>query len=237
MKIAMLRIGIDTGAGGMQGPLFQDGSFEYIPIPDGFGKDSRTYGNTHGRHGRLLIEYFPESRHEQMAHKSIHFDPEFSTFTYGDPTRPKAGLARLEPGDLLVFYCGLEGWGFLSPPALYLMGYFEVQAAGRSDEFSTNELETLFQENYHVKHRDVFEEQKGRLVLVKGSPASRLLNRAVCISSVGRDRRGRPLKVLSAEMQDIFGDFDGKTCMQRSPTRWIKTAYVPQAAEYVRSLQ
>ena len=53
--------------------------------------------------------------------------PEFELFTYGDSHPPKAGLRRLQPGDLLVFYCGLEGCGFASKPALYLMGFFEVE--------------------------------------------------------------------------------------------------------------
>lgn len=237
MKIAMLRIGIDTGSGGIHGPLFQDGTFEYIPIPDNFGKDNRTYGNTFGMHGRPLSEYFPESRRRNIAQKSIHFDPEFVTFTYGDPTPPKAGLRHLEPGDLLVFYCGLAGWDFVSSPALYLIGYFEVLAAGRADDFPTNELEALFGENYHVKHRDIFECQKKDLVLVKGSPLSRMLKKAVCISSVGCDRAGRPLKVLSTEMQEIFGDFDGRISFQRSPTRWVKAMHISQAAEFIKSLQ
>ncbi len=237
MKIAMLRIGIDTGSGGMHGPLFQDGTFEYIPIPDNFGKDNRTYGNTPATHGKLLTEYFPASRRESVAHQSIHFDPEFITFTYGDPTPPKAGLRRLEQGDMLIFYCGLEGWDFPSPPALYLMGYFEVQAASKADDYSANELEVLFGENYHVKHRDIYERQKRDLILVKGSSLSRMLKKAVCISTVGRDRAGRPLKVLSAEMQEIFGDFDGKVSFQRSPTRWVKSAKVSQAADYIRSLR
>ncbi len=33
MKAVMLRIGIDSGCGGIQGPLFHDGSFEFIPVP------------------------------------------------------------------------------------------------------------------------------------------------------------------------------------------------------------
>jgi hypothetical protein len=37
MKVAMLRVGIDTGSGGIHGPLFLDGTFEYVSIPDGFG--------------------------------------------------------------------------------------------------------------------------------------------------------------------------------------------------------
>ncbi len=236
MKIALLRIGIDTGSGGIHGPLFQNGRFEYIPIRDGEGKDERTYGNTAGRYGRKLVEYFPESRRAKVADQSIHFDPEFVTFTYGDPTPPKAGLRHLQPGDLLVFYCGLEGWDFISRPALYLMGYFEVSAAGRANDFSASELKSRFSQNYHVKHRDVFDRQKGQLVLVKGSEQSCLLKKAICISEIGQDRAGRPLKVLSAEMQNIFGDFDRKISLQRSPTRWVRPNYITRAAEFIRSL-
>jgi hypothetical protein len=232
----MVRVGIDTGSGGIQGPLFKDGSFEYIPIPDGFGIDGRTYGNTPGGHSKNLISFFPENRRTRMANQPIHFDPEFSTYTYGDPTSPKAGLQRLLEGDMLVFYCGLEGWDFSSPPALYLLGYFEVLAAGKAGDFSESELQILFGENYHVRHRKVYEEQKDKLVLVKGSPESRLLRRAVCISTTGKDRSGRPLKVLSPEMQAIFGDFDGRTSFQRSPTRWVKPAHAERSAEFVRAL-
>jgi hypothetical protein len=237
MRIALLRIGIDTGSGGIHGPLFQDGTFQYIPIPDGFGKDERTYGDTIGKDGKKLIEFFPETHRAKAANQSIHFDPEFTTFTYGDPTPPKAGLRHLQQGDLLAFYCGLEGWDFKSWPALYLMGYFEILVAGRSSDFSAQELETLFSENYHVKHRDIYERQKGELILVKGSSQSRLLKKAVCISEIGKDRAGRPLKVLSVEMQKIFGDFDGKISIQRCPTRWVSPVHVTRAAEFIRSLE
>jgi hypothetical protein len=237
MKVAMLRIGIDTGSGGIHGPLFHDGSFEYIPIPDGFGIDERKYGNTTGRHGKRLLDYFPESRKAKITNQAIHFDPEFITFTYGDPTSPKAGLRHLQQGDMLIFYCGLEGWDFKSWPALYLMGYFEISVAGRASDFSANELKTLFSENYHVRHRDIYERQKRELVLVKGSSQSRLLNEAVCISDIGRDKLGRPLKVLSTEMQKIFGDFDGKISFQRSPTRWVNSINVTRTVEFMRSLE
>jgi Nucleotide modification associated domain 3 len=237
MKIAMLRIGIDAGSGGMQGPLFRDGTFEYIPIPDGFGKDERTYGNTTGKYGKKLIDYFPEARKPKMKNQAIHFDPEFVTFTYGDPTPPKARLRCLKQGDMLIFYCGLEGWGdFNSPPALYLMGYFEIMAAGKASAFSESEVQNLFSQNYHVRQHDIYERQKGELVLVKGSSQSRFLNKAVCLSAIGQDCIGRPLKVLSPEMQKIFGSFDGKISFQRSPTRWVDTAFVISAAEFMRSL-
>ena len=235
MKVAMLRIGIDTGSGGIHGPLFADGTFEYIPIPDGFGIDQRTYGNTMGRRGNHLIDYFPRSRRAKMMNQSIHFDPEFETFTYGDPTRPKAGLRHLEPGDMLIFYCGLEGWDFTSKPALYLMGYLQVSTAGKASNFSLDDLD-LFSENFHVRHPSIYDKQKDDLVLVKGSPNSRLLHKAVLMSSMGQDRSGRPLKVLSPEMQKIFGDFDGKNSFQRSPTRWVAPAFVNRAVDFMRSL-
>jgi hypothetical protein len=236
MKIAMVRVGIDAGSGGIQGPLFQDGTFEYIPIPDGFGFDERTYGNTIGRHGKKLADYFPVKRRAAIANTSIHFDPEFLTFTYGDPTTPKAGLRHLSNGDMLIFYCGLAGWDFESPPALYLLGYFEVLVAGKVHYLTPSELETLFSNNYHVKYTEVFERQKKDLVLVKGSENSRILNKAIRISEIGWNRSGKPIKVLSSEMQKIFGDFNGKLCIQRSPTRWIREENVGRTVEYIRSL-
>ena len=64
MQVVLLRVGIDTGSGGIHGPLFCDRSFEYIPIPDCFGRkgvDKRTYGNTRGTAWRMLADYFPKN--------------------------------------------------------------------------------------------------------------------------------------------------------------------------------
>ena len=163
MQVVLLRVGIDTGTGGIHGPLFHDGSFEYIPIPDCFaerGVDERTYGNTRSRVKRQLVSYFPATRRAKMNTQSIHFDPEFETFTYGDPTRPKKSLSRLRRGDLLTFYAGLEGWDFDRPPALYIIGYFEVTEAGIAESFGPGKLRELFRSNFHVRHQAVFEDQR-----------------------------------------------------------------------------
>lgn len=237
MKAALLRIGIDTGSGGIHGPLFQDGTFEFLPIPDLDGVDERTYGNTIGRYGKPLVDYFPtEYRRSQVANRRIHFDPEFETFTYGDPTPSKKKLGSLQPGDMLIFYCGLEGWDFECEPALYLMGYFEIQTAGQASDFNPQELTMLFGENFHVRHPTVLDQQLTGLTLVKGSSQSRLLNRAVPLSSYGKDRAERPLKVLSPEMQQVFGEFDGKIGIQRNSTRWIDASNVQRVMKFMRSL-
>ena len=76
-----------------------------------------------------------------------------------------------------------------------------------------------------------------RLVLVKGNTRSRLLKKAVRISSVGMDRSGRPLKKLAPEMQQVFGDFAGKTSIQRSPPRWVVPEFTQRAAQFVLALR
>jgi hypothetical protein len=167
----------------------------------------------------------------------VHFDPEFETFTYGDPTRPKALLRQLNEGNLLVFYAGLKGWDFESPPALYIIGYFEVARAGLATSFNRAELTRIFQNNFHVMHGDVFEDQKDRLVLVKGTTNSRLLKKAVKISSVGMDRNGRSLHRLAPEMQAVFGGFAGKTSIQRSPPRWVASEFTRRAAQFIAGLR
>ena len=238
--VVLLRVGIDTGSGGIHGPLFRDGSFEYIPIPDRFGGrgvDERTYGNTLSRTGRPLVSYFPESRRTKMDDQPVHFDPEFETFTYGDPTRLKNSLSRLGEGSLLVFYAGLKGWDFDCPAALYIIGYFEVARAGFAEWFSPAELAELFRNNFHMRHRAVLEYQRDRLVLVQGGAGSRLLRNAVRISSVGADTSGRPLHRLSPEMHQVFGDLGGRTSLQRSPPRRVTTRFTRRASEFVRALR
>lgn len=236
MKIALLRVGIDSGCGRMQGPLFRDGSFEFVPIPDTRMLDSRTYGNTKGRHSTPLVEYFPIGRRRRLTTQPMHVDPEFKTFTYGDPTSPKRGLRHLELGDLLVFYAGLEGFNFISAPALYIVGYFEIERADLATTFSEAQIQRIFSNNFHVRHRQLFQEQKNDLVLVKGGKGSRLLKKAQLLSITTAAPGKEPLKKISPAMRRIFGDFGGRHSFQRSPTRWVEPAFIASAARYVRAL-
>jgi len=236
MKMVLLRVGIDSGAGGIQGPLFSDGSFEFIPIPDSSGRGARTYGNTVGINGRPLVAYFPDRKQQSMQTQSMHVDPEFESFTYGDPTKPKAGLRKLSKGDILVFYAGLSGCDHKCAPALYIVGYFVVEWAGLAPELSDDELHHRCGNNFHVAHSEIFQEQKSHLVLVQGGAGSRLLSRARLISAIGANKAGQPLKVLSQEAQEIFGDFGGKISIQRSPPRWVNKQNVAAAKTFLESL-
>jgi hypothetical protein len=242
-QVVLLRVGVDAGCGGIQGPLFDNGTFEFVCIPDGLGVGVHTYGGLCGRYGRFLVDYFPEARRKQMGKQRIHFDPEFETFTYGDPTTPKRSLRRLMSGDYLAFYCGLQAWdseaGFCHrlKPALYLVGYFKVALAGMAGDFDKKTLRSEFGGNFHVCHPSVFRRDKPNLVLVKGGPGSRLFDKAYCISATSRDRAGNPLKVLSSEMRKVFGTFGGRNSIQRSPPRWVAPAFVDKAVDYLEGLE
>lgn len=240
MQVVLLRVAADMGCGGIYGPLFEDGTFEFVPIPDRFrkrGVDVRTYGTTKGTKGIPLIDYFPERMRLKYKDQPIHFDPEFDSFTYGDPTPLKARLRTLKTGDLVVFYAGLTGWDFNCAPALYILGFFSVLRAGLATEFTQAELRKYFRNNFHVRHSLVFQDQRDRLVLVKGEPTeSRLLKKAVSISRLGRDRNGNPLHTLSTGAQQIFGHFDGRIGIQRSSPRWVQPNFVNKAAAFLGSL-
>lgn len=242
-KAVLLRVGIDSGSGGIQSPLFKDGSFEFVCIPDGYEVGKHTYGNCIGRNGIPHSNYFPTRQQEKVAQQAVHLDPEFTTFTYGDPTAPKRLLRTLEKGDYLIFYCGLQewdeetGWNRKTPPALYLVGYFVVKLAGMTTDFSREMLKNEFGENFHVRYPSVFKQQQDRLVLVKGGRGSRMLKKAYRISVEGRDRAGKPLKVLSPAMRKVFGDFGGHVSIQRSPPRWVEPEFVEKAIEYVKGLR
>lgn len=242
-KAVLLRVGIDSGSGGIQGPLFKDGTFEYICIPDKKGVSVHTYGSLLGRNDTPHSDYFAVRKREKIAKQHVHLDPEFETFTYGDPTSPKRSLRTLEKGDYLIFYAGLQqwddgnGWNQKVAPALYIIGYFVVEMAGMAADFSKASLRTEFGQNFHVRYPSVFKTQREQLVLVKGGAGSRLLNYAHRISAVGKDRSGQPLKVLSPAMQKVFGSFGGKTSIQRSPPRWVEPAFVAKAITFVDGLK
>src|SRR5579862_761083 len=239
-SVVLLRVGIDSGSGGIQGPLFHDDKFEFVCMPDKESVSEHTYGSMLGKYGKPLIDYFPESHRKRMAEKHVHVDPEWESFTYGDPTLPKQSLKKLKPGDLLVFYCGLQKWdskkGSIGERRLFLVGYFKVALAGMAGDFEKRVLSTEFGKNFHVRYPAVFKQQKNDLVLVKGGAGSRMLRKAYCISVEDKDKAGRPLKVLSPEMRKIFGDFGGHVSIQRSPPRWVAAAYVDRAIGYLLDL-
>jgi len=204
MKALLLRVGIDKGTDGVLGPIFQSGSFEYIPISEGDSKskEDRTYRNTPGRSGKLLSTYLPK----KIENRAMHFDPEFETFTYGDPTSKRNYLLKLKEGDLLVFYAGLTPFQNKNHnEGLYIIGYFTVVKVIDFNQLTRKEIEKfrhLYPNNAHLKRSYDTED----LVIVVGHKSrSKLLEIATCISQMKYNRIGKPYQVVSKEMELLLG--------------------------------
>jgi hypothetical protein len=105
-KVLLLRVGIDRGTGGALAPIFADGSFEYVPIPEqGATRCLLTFADLTARRGGSLAAFVPR----RIGGLHPHIDPDFAAWDYGDAASNKRQqLLHLRPDDLLVFYAGLE---------------------------------------------------------------------------------------------------------------------------------
>jgi hypothetical protein len=116
-------------------PLFDDGSFEFITIPetpaDIRGENIVRYRDLKSFHDPNcdLTKYIPA----RLWDIPTHNDPEFETLTYGDNCgwSPRAAaLKGMVPGDCLFFIVRLERWRSSSPTGefgFYLIGFLEIE--------------------------------------------------------------------------------------------------------------
>lgn len=219
MKAMLLRVGIDKGCGGILAPIFEDGTFEYIPIPeeDPDSAETRTYNNTFGRYGNQFSHYVPN----KIKNKKMHFDPEFETFTYGDIKSKGKFLRKLDKNDLLVFYAGLTPYeNDEYPDGLYIIGYFQVKEVVDFNQLSeevTLKYFNLFSNNAHIKRKKCCED----LIIISGNTKhSKLLKIPILISEPKLNIAGRFYHAVSPKMEEKLGI---KGSIQRSiPPRIIE---------------
>lgn len=225
MKSVAILVGADRESPGGRGPIFSDGSFEFVPRPesDAFVAEP-TYAD-------LGLE---ASRPAPARDRVVHFDPEFpeleygERYTFGARHAPETtAIARLDAGDILFFYATLEyvevgppdypwineGWG------AYLIGHFTLAddpIAPRSFAELSTELKVAFRNNAHARRREFDAE-----ILVLGNPAeSALYERAIPLSG---SHGSEPNTVITAHSDD-----SGSGPWYRRPipfddtaTRWI----------------
>ncbi|MDI6807351.1 MAG: hypothetical protein QMD14_06155, partial [Candidatus Aenigmarchaeota archaeon] len=104
-RIFIINVGVNASHGKLKSPIFEDGSFVFVPIPER-RNPTCTLLPTYRSLFANALEYIPESYYDVR----VHSDPEFETFTYGDyPTKkPRAALLKcIEKGDFLFFLARL----------------------------------------------------------------------------------------------------------------------------------
>lgn len=205
MRSVAINVGANTNEPGFRGPIYADGRFEYVPIPE--SEPTRedvsvpTYADLD-----LAIDV------ESVADTPVHLDPTFAgvhgctSYTYGDPHGVKARpLLDLEAGDYVFFYATLslvddDPATWITPEwGAYVIGQFQlacdpVEAADGIPEG----IRSRFERNAHLK-RDSFDAQ----VLLKGDDdGSSLYDIAVPLS---RPTAGTDANRLVTELSSDSG--------------------------------
>ncbi len=192
MKAVLLRVGIDKGYGFLS-PVFQDLSFKYIPIYyrnkiEIEKKETRTYNDLSNQLNTDIIKYIPL----KYLNKVVHYDPEFETFTYGEPNNPKRGaLLKLNTGDLLIFYMGGELLVKEKKEiGCFIFGYFEVSNVyvWSQNPFHNKIIEKECAENAHIRSS----KSKDNLVIVKGTNRSKLLKKCIYFTRPNTNHNNPP---------------------------------------------
>ena len=194
MRIYLVNVGANASHGRVFSPLFDDGTFEFLPIPESDRsldkkrravryRDLPSYNKSRGD----LREYVPEG----MWSSACHNDPDLQEFTYGDnPGRGRSGaLTNLRRGDVLLFLARLERYreGRRTGEAgFYLVGGLWVDYA----DFVTSNSRR-FAGNAHARRGEP------EFLGVAGSERSRRFRRAVPITreiceKAFRDKDGNP---------------------------------------------
>ncbi len=175
-----LNVGANTNEPGFRGPLYPDGTFDYLPIPETEPAESvPTYGDL-DPHLRFDVP-------ERVWDTPVHLDPAFveyadgEAYTYGDPHGVKAKpLLNLHAGDHLYFYATLERVNADEDEPAWtacVIGEFRLAhdplSGDKYHERPADEREA-FASNAHVK-RDTMDAR----ALVVGDSSSELYERAV----------------------------------------------------------
>lgn len=173
MHAVAINVGANTNTPGFRGPIYPDGSFHYVPIPETEPTSERV--PTYGDLDRSL---------ETPEDTPVHLDPTFAeypccdAYTYGDPHGVKAHpISDLTAGDRLYFYATLSVHGddpadWITPDwGAFLIGEFTLARDPLTEEPEE------FPWNAHLAR-----EEFDAAVLVEGGPESRLYDHAVPLS-------------------------------------------------------
>jgi hypothetical protein len=183
-RIAIINVGTNASHGDLRSPIFPDGSFEYVPIPEPrhmSGPSLICYRELRPHGGVALRDVIPP----RYWNLPCHHDPEWDTLTYGDYTRYGRGgnLRRLQRGDLLFFLVRLVPWEdgrFARDAGFHLVGFFEVEEVVHDvrGPLQPGAMER-FAGNAHVRRALADRRYWDGFWLCRGSPRSRRFRRAV----------------------------------------------------------
>ena len=180
-RVFIINVGANT-AHRQQSPLFDDGTFEFVPIP-GNNDEGLTYGDL-CQFNAPYTPFFNRFANPAISPlENVHNDPEFATFTYGDnlDLGSKGGLRQLQEGDFLFFLARLVPYAdqYDNKNGIFaLIGYIEIaECLDNSDDpmFTS----PAFNRNVHVRRWVNIPTSFADYAVFKGSTNSRRFHTAV----------------------------------------------------------
>ncbi len=183
-RVFIINVGANTTSP-LQSPVFDDGRFEFVPIPEYAQIDS----NEILSFSDLRQFNHPDQPFLALYSKvslspgdKVHSDPEFLTFTYGDNTNQKSNLQDMRAGDYLFFLARLVPFSdtqFQHERAFFaLVGYLEI-AEVLNDPNSSLFTSPAFVRNAHVRRWLADPSSFDNFAIFKGSTNSRRFRFAV----------------------------------------------------------
>lgn len=202
-RIYLANVGVNTEHS-FTSPIFEDNTFEFLPIPEDLNSDS-----PHAVRYRDLRSYYDPDRNlcpyipHRFWNTVCHNDPEFETFTYGDicDDVPRASaLKKLKSGDILLFLAGLEcyiGSKRTGRYGFYLIGGLQIDSVIRTMTQPPDGCKgNRFAKNAHVVRGKITEQWDGDWVFGGSNKSCRFhravpVNRPIC-DKVFRAANGSP---------------------------------------------
>ena len=188
MAVFLANVGVNS-AHAARSPLFGDGTFELLPIPERhpWRPPMLRLGDVKDK-----CAYAPLS----WRTRAIHLDPDLDSCqaTYGDNCRHAGrafSLRRARPGDLIAFLARLQPKG--QPAGFHLVGCLEIVDA--LEDVNRDPGHGWWDANAHVR-RSRATDSWDEFWVFKGTPASRLFSRAILSLMTSKPRCLRERSVL-----------------------------------------
>ena len=221
-KIALINIGGNNSKGSCgRGPIFFDGTFKYIPIPEN-EKALEDVTFRFPKYSEIGIEEYVR---KGLKGSFVHIDPNFQEMTYGHIERGfgyETILRKLAEGDILAFYATLnfndkgkhqkfkwinKRWG------TYIIGAFTISGVYDQSEF----LKLPYRQRFQFKSNPHFlRKDHGAYYWVAGNPNSPgLFNTAFPLD----DEDNKPNEFL-------IENFTASSGLKPSETGYYRSAFI-----------
>jgi hypothetical protein len=217
-RVLLIGIGADGTNTKPLPPIYDDGTFEYVPIPETQTEtaEPKNYDNWEFTYqDTTAASYFRRIRpskdngwigDDNFSEHPFHRDPNLESLTFGDKKGSNGtggDLEKLQQGDILGFYAGLQGRG---RKHRYIIGYFTVSEVTDLDQHPSEHRDNLLNEHpdnaHSMRYRGEGQLKHSDVVIVDGKSPGGLLAEALQISSF--DRFGSSQYYLKDEFAEQF---------------------------------